>query len=157
MSDKFISFVVCPKYHKLYKEDEVTDFQRDDQVSIMKCTHIEFPNMMIVRKRKICSTNLSTQSKLLNRAIVNHSELIFLFSPIQQQLANIYKHLGFESNLRHWVSRLSFNNTSILTDIYDGDIWKKFKDEPFAEDLELFFSKDNADSHLGLIVNLDWF
>ena len=26
LSDKFISFVACPKCHKLYKEDEVTDF-----------------------------------------------------------------------------------------------------------------------------------
>ena len=59
LSDKFISFVACPKCHKLYKEDEVTDFQRDDQVSIMKCTHIKFLNAMMVRKRKVCGTNLS--------------------------------------------------------------------------------------------------
>src|SRR5205814_9235423 len=26
LSDKFISFVACPKYYKLYKEDEVTNF-----------------------------------------------------------------------------------------------------------------------------------
>ena len=30
LSDKFISFVTCSKYHKLYKEDKVTDFQQDD-------------------------------------------------------------------------------------------------------------------------------
>ena len=155
MSDKFISFVVYSKCHKLYKEDEVTDFQRDDQVSIMKCTHIEFPNAMIVRKRKVCGTNLSTQSKLLNRAIVNRLELIFPFSPIRQQLANMYKCLGFESDLRYWVNQLSFDNTSILTDIYDSDIWKKFKNKLFAENSELFFSKDNADSYLNLIVNID--
>ena len=94
LSDKFISFVACPKCHKLYKEDEVTDFQRDDQVSIMKCTHIEFPNATTVRKRKVCGTNLSTQSKLLNGAIVNRPELIFPFSPIRQQLANMYKRPG---------------------------------------------------------------
>ena len=120
---------------------------------IMKCTHIEFPNATTVRIRKVCGTNLSMQLKLLKEAIVNHLELIFPFSLIQQQLANIYKCPGFESDLRHWVNRSSFNN--ILTDIYDSDIWKKFKDEPFAEDSELFFSKNNADSHLGLIVNLD--
>ena len=26
LSNKFISFVACPKYHKLYKKDKVTDF-----------------------------------------------------------------------------------------------------------------------------------
>ena len=54
LSDKFISFVACPKCHKLYKEDKITDFQLDNQVSIMKYTHIEFSNAMIVRKRKVC-------------------------------------------------------------------------------------------------------
>jgi hypothetical protein len=52
LSDKFIRFVACPNCHKLYKEDEVTNFQQDDQVSIMKCTHIEFPNATTVRKER---------------------------------------------------------------------------------------------------------
>ena len=67
----------------------------------------------------------------------------------------MYKCPGFESILQYWVNQLSFDNTSILTDIYDSDIWKKFKDKLFAEDSELFFSKDNADSYLDLIVNLN--
>ncbi|KAF0431153.1 transposase domain-containing protein [Gigaspora margarita] len=45
----------------------------------------------------------------------------------------------------------------ILCDIYNGKIWKTFKDELFGEDSALFFYNEKADSHLGLIVNLDWF
>ena len=71
-----------------------------------------------------------------------------------KKFQEINKFLGVSEFMK---TAVSFDNTGILTDIYDGDIWKKFKDEPFAEDSELFFSKDNADSHLGLIVNLDWF
>ena len=41
-----------------------------------------------------------------------------------------------------------------MCDIYDGNIWKTFKDTP-SEDL--FFRPENADSHLDLILNLDWF
>ncbi|KAF0558608.1 transposase domain-containing protein [Gigaspora margarita] len=89
LSDKFISFVSCPKCHKLYKEEEVINFKHNNQVSIMSCTHIEFPNLKI-RKKKICSTNLSTQSKLLDKKIINRPELIFPYSPIRHQLDNMY-------------------------------------------------------------------
>ena len=41
-----------------------------------------------------------------------------------------------------------------MCDIYDGNIWKTFKDIP-SEDL--FFRPENANLHLGLILNLDWF
>ena len=44
LSDKFISFVSCPKCHKLYKEEEVIKFKYNNQVLIMSCIHIEFSN-----------------------------------------------------------------------------------------------------------------
>ena len=154
LSDKFVSFVACPKCHKLYKEDEVIKFKYDNQASIMRCIHIEFPNSGN-RKRRTCDTNLSTQSKLSSGKIVNRPELVFPYSPIRHQLANMYQRPGFENSLRHWVDRSSFDD--ILCDIYNGEIWKTFKDDPFDENSALFFGKETADSHLGLIVNLDWF
>ena len=45
------------------------------------------------------------------------------------------------------------NDTEALFDIYDGMIWKSFtgdNDEPF-------FNKEYADSHIGLMLNMDWF
>ena len=45
----------------------------------------------------------------------------------------------------------------LLGNIYDNDIWKTFKDTPFDENLGLFFSEETADSHLGLVLNVDWF
>jgi len=44
LSDQFVSFVACQKCHKLYKQDEVIHFQQNNQPSIMKCVHVEFPN-----------------------------------------------------------------------------------------------------------------
>src|SRR5581483_8703980 len=61
--DQFISFVACQKCHKLYKQDEVINFQQNNQPSIMKCVHVEFPNS--TTRRKYCNTSLSTQSKSL--------------------------------------------------------------------------------------------
>ena len=101
----------------------------------MKCIHIEFPNL--TTKHKICGTALLTQSKLLNGRLMNKPELIFPFATIQQQLTNLYQQPSFENNLRHWINRTSFND--LLCDIYDGDIWKSFKENPFDNNSALFF------------------
>jgi hypothetical protein len=45
----------------------------------------------------------------------------------------------------------------MLGDIYDGDIWKTFKSSTFGNNSEPFFNRETADSHLGLILNVDWF
>jgi hypothetical protein len=63
----------------------------------------------------------------------------------------MYRRPGFENSLRHWARRQQFEN--ILTDIYDGKVWKDFDDKDSLK----FFRPEVADSHLGLMLNLDWF
>jgi len=41
----------------------------------------------------------------------------------------------------------------MLADIYDGRIWKNFPD---VSDVP-YFTSETADSHLGIMMNLDWF
>ncbi|RHZ62873.1 hypothetical protein Glove_334g10 [Diversispora epigaea] len=48
------------------------------------------------------------------------------------------------------------NSDEILSNIYDGQIWKSFK-EINDENLLNFFRNETADSHLGLMINLNWF
>jgi hypothetical protein len=62
---------------------------------------------------------------------------------------------GFEESLRHWTNRSSDEN--IMTDIYDGNVWKTFKETDDEEGSEKFFRNEEADSHIGLMMNLDWF
>src|SRR4030095_2431106 len=81
-------------------------------------------------------------------------ELIFPFARIQEQLAAMFRQKGFENSLRHWANRSNFDN--ILTDIYDGQVWKTFKGTDAETSLK-FFRVEVADSHLGLMLNLDWF
>ena len=45
------------------------------------------------------------------------------------------------------------NETEALFDIYDGKIWKEFTDDQ----AEPFFTEEHADSHIGLMINIDWF
>ena len=83
LSDQFVNFAACRKCHKLYKMEDVVNFRQNNQSSIMKCTHIEFPNSTT---RRSCNTTLSIQSKLLNGNIINRPELIFPYTSIWQQL-----------------------------------------------------------------------
>ena len=66
----------------------------------------------------------------------------------------MFRRKGFENSLRHWANRSGFDD--ILTDIYDGRVWKTFKGTN-DETSPNFFRPEVADSHLGLMLNLDWF
>ena len=67
----------------------------------------------------------------------------------------MYRRPGFEELLKKWSSRDYKNN--LMTDIYDGEIWKNFPSDTNNLDQSRFFTAETADSHLGIIINLDWF
>ena len=150
LEDRFHSFVACTKCHKLYNKQEVEEFRQDGILAVMKCQHIEYPNSS---RRQMCQNPLSHQLKLLNE-VSNQSEMIYPFSTIRQQLAILYLQPGFEKSLRHWVSRS--HSDDIITDIYDGEIWKTFK-ETSDDNSPNFFRSEVADSNIGLMLNVDWF
>ncbi|CAB4440138.1 unnamed protein product [Rhizophagus irregularis] len=64
----------------------------------------------------------------------------------------MYNRPEFEKSLRHWANRP--NHDDILTDIYDGKVWRTLEDNDNSSN---FFRPDVADSHLRLMLNLDWF
>jgi hypothetical protein len=150
IEDRFHSFVACTKCHKLYNKHEVEEFRQDENLVVMKCRHIEFPNSS---RRRMCQNPLSHQIRLLNE-VSNQSEMIYPFSTIRQQLAILYLQPGFEKSLRHWVNRS--HSDDIITDIYDGEIWKTLK-ETSDENSPNFFRSEVADSNIGLMLNVDWF
>ena len=148
LKDRFHSFVPCTKCHKLYNRDEVVNFRQNDTLSIIKCNHVEFPNSSIRRLRP-CNTPLSRK---MDNSNFFQPKLIHPFASIREQLGVMFRRQGFENYLRYWANRTSFNN--ILADIYDGQVWKTFK-ENGSEISPKFFRPDVADSHLGLMMNLD--
>jgi hypothetical protein len=153
IKDRFHSFAACSKCHKLYKQQVVENFREDGVSVVMKCQHVEYPNSTKHRENR-CQTALTQKTKMLNGQISYKPILTYPFVSIQQQLAVMFRRPGFEKSLRHWANRSEFDNT--LTDIYDGQVWKNFKDTT-VENSPLFFRSEVADSHLGLMLNLDWF
>src|SRR2546429_3151711 len=63
----------------------------------------------------------------------------------------MFQRPDFEESLRYWSNRPIINN--VLSDIYDGQIWRNLK----SEQGDNFFRPDKADTNLGLMINLDWF
>ena len=99
----------------------------------------------------MCQTPLSHQTKLLHE-VSNRIEIIYPFSSIRQQLATLYLQSGFEKSLRHWADRSDFDN--ILTDIYDGRIWKTFKETSDHNSIN-FFWPEVTNLNFSLMLNLD--
>jgi hypothetical protein len=139
--DQFTSFVACQKCHKLYKNNEGETHT--------KCSHIEFPNSSRNRFKE-CETPLAKQISLNNR-IAFRPELVYPVASIRQQIYSMFQQPGFEESLRHWSNRPIIDN--VLSDIYDGQIWRNLK----TEQGDNFFRPDKADTNLGLMINLDWF
>jgi hypothetical protein len=77
--------------------------------------------------------------------------MMYPLGNIKQQLTLLFGRKDFEMSCQEWAVRK--NDTEALFDIYDGRIWKEFKDD----NDELFFTKEYADTNLGLIINMDWF
>jgi hypothetical protein len=152
IKDNFRFFAVCPKCNKLYNKQEVEKYKENGRYAAMKCQHIEFPNSA-TRRNRPCGRFLAEKVPALN-CIKYKPELIFPFSGIRRQLMDFYNRPNFENRLRHWINRRVSNG--ILSDIYDGKVWNNFKENE-DENSPNFFRTEKADSHLGLMINLDWF
>ncbi|RHZ75351.1 hypothetical protein Glove_216g173 [Diversispora epigaea] len=134
LRDDFYSFPTCLKCHKLYNKQKVENYKENDINSVMKCRHVEFPNSA-TRQNRQCQTILSEQVPTMDRFKLKF-KLVYSFVGIQQQLMAFYNRPNFENFLRHWLNRT--NSDEILSDIYDGQIWKSFK-ETNDENLLNFF------------------
>jgi hypothetical protein len=139
-----IQYAACTKCHKLYNINEL------DKTEVQTCSFINFPNHTIQRFRQKCNNPLTKKINNNNEQILRPI-MTYPLVNIRQQLTLFFGRKDFEMSCRKWAERK--NDTEALFDIYDGRIWKGFTDD----DDGLFFTKEHADTHLGLIINMDWF
>ena len=93
---------------------------------------------------------LTVQVPLVNGNI-KRPKLLFPLPNLKIQINSLYQRPEFKQQLRKWTNRNVDNG--ILADIYDGKIWKNFPDISGTP----YFTQGAADSHLGIMINLDWF
>ena len=144
-------YAVCPECNKLFNPTEVSTSSADAST---KCNHVEFPNHPMKSQRKSCNTDLLKKVPIA-KGYIWRPIMIYPLPCLKTQLVALYQRTGFEELLRKWTNRGV--NQGLMFDIYDGDIWKTFPSQHDIPDPSPFFTPESADSHLGIMLNLDWF
>lgn len=147
-----IKYASCEKCCKLYNVTEVsTDDPRQAAPTTIHCTYVDFPNHPMMNQRERCGAKVAKEVPVTGGMIYRPS-MIFPTVSLKHQLQLMYNRKGFEESCRKWAERC--DESQYLNDIYDGRIWKTFRDSD--QDLK-FFRKEVSDRHLGIMLNLDWF
>ncbi|PKB96112.1 hypothetical protein RhiirA5_385559, partial [Rhizophagus irregularis] len=145
IGNQLIKFATCKKCCKLYA---VKDLPTDQPYH---CTFQDYPNHPMSNLRSYCN-NIITKQIPTNQGMMFKPSLIFPIISIKRRLQQLYNTKGFEESCRKWTNQP--NNEKELADIFDGRIWKTFED---PNNSQLFFRHEVANSHLGIMMNLDWF
>src|SRR6266542_4012062 len=141
---KFIKFATCKKCCKLYI---IKDLPTDRPFT---CIFQDYSNHTMANLRTFYNANIIKQVSM-NQGKLFRLLLIFSVTNIKCRLQQLYNKKGFEKSCQKWTNRS--NNNQELTNRYNGRIWKTFKDS----NNQLFFRRQVSDSHLEIILNLDWF
>ena len=113
------------------------------------CMFQDYLNHLMANLRSSYN-DIVTKQVFTNEGIIYRLLLIYSVANIKQRLQQLYNTVGFEKSCRKWADWS--NNDQELADIYDGRIWKTFKD---LDNNEPFFRYEVSDSHLGIMLNLD--
>jgi hypothetical protein len=119
ISDQIIKYATCKKCCKIYA---LKDLPIDKPYH---CTFQDFPNHPMVNLRSPCN-GIITKQLLKDNKLTYQPSLIYPIANINQQLRRLYNIKGFKESCRKWADRP--DNSQMLADIYDGRVWKTFKD-----------------------------
>src|SRR5436305_11121342 len=73
LNHQFVTFFICPSYHKLHNIEDVKQHIIQEQKAIKKCDHIQFPNNQ--HRFQQCDAPLSEQKELGDSKIINLPKL----------------------------------------------------------------------------------
>ena len=121
-----INYANCEKCCKLYKIADVSNNSPNFTPKFTRYVFQDFPNHPMSKKRNSCG-NILYKLVHMKNGIIKKPTLIFPTVSLKYQLNLLFKWKGFEKSCKKWVDYPS--NPKILADIYDGRIWKSFKDE----------------------------
>ena len=145
--DDFIRYVVCPKCDSLYEYHECIVGVRSELQSKC-CTYVAFKNHPFVRYRSPCNTVLLKKVSLKHGKMKLVPKKEYPYRSVVKSLKVLLQRPNITQKLDAWKQRAVPDG--LLTDIYDGKIWKEFltvNDEPFL----------SGENTYGLMLNVDWF
>ena len=138
-SASIIRYVCCPNCHEVYHYSDCIKLCGTKQTS-EKCT----------RKTglRTCGTLLLKPIQSTTGRLVLCPIKTYCYMPIKNSLQQLLNRPGFQESCESWRTR---NVTEgVMSDVYDGNIWKEFqqfKGKPFLSQPFTY----------GLMLNIDWF
>ena len=142
--DEFEKFVVCSKCTKLYHLDECLE-RKHGTVPPKRCTNVFFP----LGRAKHHGSKLVDKVILKNGVTKFYPVKVYCWKSLVSQMENILQQrTGLPELCKQWRTRQV--EEGVLSDIYDGEVWKNFKWRDGSE----FF---NLERRYGLMLNVNWF
>lgn len=141
---EFDKYVVCPICNCVYKPTvELSKMEEGIRVPA-KCSNVVFPRHPMRRFRQRCGAELSEVVRRANGELIFKPIKIYCYRGVKRSFGQLVKRAGFEKNCRrcHYME----SRTGILSDIYDGRVWKDYKERGLLED-----------NDLGVMLNVDFF
>ena len=146
--DDFEKFIVCPKCSSCYKPEDCVRTLSNGRKKGEHCSFVEFPNHPRRTQRKPCGASLLKAVRSKHGELILKAKKVFCYRSVKKTLQEFLKRPGFADKCELY--KKSPRDPNLLGDIYDGRVWKNFKN---AEG-EPFF---NAPNMFGCMLNLDWF
>ncbi|XP_066929656.1 uncharacterized protein [Clytia hemisphaerica] len=124
--NSFKKYVVCTQCHKLYHLEDCS-FKLRGEMHSKKCDNILYPEHPQKARRKECG-------QLLMKTIVSptgkktlYPFKIYCYKSLKENLQSLLRDPTFEDKCEAW--RKLEKHPDVLSDVYDGRVWKHFSDE----------------------------
>ena len=141
--DDFKKYVCCPKCFATYDFEECIE-QRGRQQVPKCCSACKFPRHPRPSFRACCESNLLKNIRTTQRMALHHIKT-YCYKPLTSSLVEIISRPGMLNICEQWRNRSIV--PGVFSDVYDGNVWRKFESDGF-------FSQPHT---YGLLLNVDWF
>lgn len=108
------------------------------------CPYVQFPAHRFRKHRQPCGAELHKQVKTKSGGIFKYPMRQYVYVSLVERLKYCFDKLEFRNQINDWRTRYTEEN--VMSDIYDGNIWKSWETE--------YFLNENA---LAIMINVDWF
>lgn len=146
--DRFIKYASCPRCHSIYSIESCKVVLPNGSPMSSKCSHVEFPNHPQRVRRSPCNSVLLKTVRTSCGTSSLYPRQMYCYKSVTESLQELILRPGFVEICENWRTRNIAND--MITDIYDGKVWKDFLNPNGVPFLSLPFN-------FALTLNIDWF
>ena len=146
-ASNFSKYPVCPKCNTLYSSYDQCVEKSGSQWISKHCSHVKFPNHPYTTRHAACNAVLMKSVHLKSGQTILYPLKMYCYNGFKSTFQRLLMRPTFIDKCNHWRSRPV---NSLISDIYDGRVWKDFLVIAGESFLQAPFT-------FGLMINIDWF